>query len=454
MGERGLFVLGGACASVGAAGGFPQGGGFGMFSKRYGTAADNMLAATVVIATGEVLKVNETSNSDLFWALRGGGGGTFGIVTSLTYRTWPAPKNVGLVSGKVECPNAVALSRALEHLMSMFTPDQLLSDTWGFSAPGLVIDNSSITIGGFYIDIDNAKAKKTFGSIATLPNSAGCRWGPLPDGYAKEAARLYPHEVSYLGGLLFLDMPKLTLPDGSGIAKFYPLPFNTRWTSGKWFNEDKLGKLNTFWSGYTSRYIPLAEFANPAALASKLVVIAAAGGISLDSNKALAGGSGSWASQNTSYNPAARQAGFLLSVGPRISKIFPQLLDVEAYQKSKLPVAWRSANPAVAAACIGNQSIQGGRSSCKYVVEQMLDGQSTAIEAIGNMLRSAWAENSGSYANEADFFEPAWQSSLWGSNYPRLLKIKAAVDPMGLFVCHHCVGSEDWSADGNCKVHS
>ena len=53
---------------------------------------------------------------------------------------------------------------------------------------------------------------------------------------------------------------------------------------------------------------------------------------------------------------------------------------------------------------------------------------------------------SGSYVNETDWFESDWQRSFWGGNYDRLLRIKRQVDPAGLFVCHHCVGSESAAA--------
>jgi FAD/FMN-containing dehydrogenase len=49
---------------------------------------------------------------------------------------------------------------------------------------------------------------------------------------------------------------------------------------------------------------------------------------------------------------------------------------------------------------------------------------------------------------ESNFFEPDWQQSFWGPNYPRLLAVKARYDPEGLFFVHHGVGSERWSADG------
>ena len=50
--------------------------------------------------------------------------------------------------------------------------------------------------------------------------------------------------------------------------------------------------------------------------------------------------------------------------------------------------------------------------------------------------------DAGSYVNETDYFEPDWQRSFRGENYPRLLAIKRTYDPDNLFTCHHCVGSE------------
>ena len=60
---------------------------------------------------------------------------------------------------------------------------------------------------------------------------------------------------------------------------------------------------------------------------------------------------------------------------------------------------------------------------------------------------------SGSYWNEADFDEPNWQTSFWGEkNYEKLLHVKRSYDPHGVFVCHHCVGSEEWDSTGNCRA--
>lgn len=70
-------------------------------SHTFGMAVDNVLELTVVTLTdGKVVKANECTNPDLFWALRGGGGSTFGIVTSATIKTYPAPSSV--VVGRIE----------------------------------------------------------------------------------------------------------------------------------------------------------------------------------------------------------------------------------------------------------------------------------------------------------------------------------------------------------------
>ena len=53
-----------------------------------------------------------------------------------------------------------------------------------------------------------------------------------------------------------------------------------------------------------------------------------------------------------------------------------------------------------------------------------------------------------SYVNETNFFEKDWQRSFWGGNYGRLREIKAKYDPDDLFIVHHGVGSNEWSADG------
>ena len=86
---QGLSVVGGECSTVGYAGGYTQGGGHSSLSSTYGLAADQVLEWEVVDGTGELLHASISENSDLFWALSGGGGGTFGVVMSMTSKAHP-----------------------------------------------------------------------------------------------------------------------------------------------------------------------------------------------------------------------------------------------------------------------------------------------------------------------------------------------------------------------------
>lgn len=87
--DKGQVVVGGECSTVGLAGGYTQGGGHSALSTNFGLAADNVLNFEVVTATGQIVNANRETNSDLFWALAGGGGGTFGVVVSMTAKTFP-----------------------------------------------------------------------------------------------------------------------------------------------------------------------------------------------------------------------------------------------------------------------------------------------------------------------------------------------------------------------------
>ena len=86
LAEIDRVVPAGSCPQVGAAG-HVLGGGYGLFARKFGLACDSLIGAEIVDAQGRVLTVNDSVEPDLFWALRGAGGGSFGVVTRLDYRT-------------------------------------------------------------------------------------------------------------------------------------------------------------------------------------------------------------------------------------------------------------------------------------------------------------------------------------------------------------------------------
>src|SRR5580700_11097851 len=126
--KGGRYVQGGGCLTVGVAG-IILGGGFGNFSKAYGMAGASLLEAEVVTADGDVKIANACSNPDLYWALKGGGGG-FGVVTRVTLRTHALPEYFGgafvIVRAASDDAHRRLIAKALE-----FYAEALFNPHWG-----------------------------------------------------------------------------------------------------------------------------------------------------------------------------------------------------------------------------------------------------------------------------------------------------------------------------------
>jgi FAD/FMN-containing dehydrogenase len=90
LGSHGRGIPGGSCPTVGIAG-LTQGGGVGVLTRAYGLTCDSVTAMDVVLADGTAVTATADEEPDLFWALRGGGGGHLGVVTSFTFKTFAAP---------------------------------------------------------------------------------------------------------------------------------------------------------------------------------------------------------------------------------------------------------------------------------------------------------------------------------------------------------------------------
>ena len=141
----GLATTGGTVGDTGISG-LTLGGGFGWLEGRLGMTVDNLLGADVVLANGDLVHAGEEENSDLFWALRGGGG-NFGVVTSFQYRLHPVGPMI--VGGLVVHPFARAADvLAFYNEFLRGAPDQLTAAAVLMTAPD---GNKACGIAGAYL---------------------------------------------------------------------------------------------------------------------------------------------------------------------------------------------------------------------------------------------------------------------------------------------------------------
>ncbi|KAL1874322.1 hypothetical protein Daus18300_003686 [Diaporthe australafricana] len=90
LANHNALAVSGTNYDVGVAG-WSTSGGHGLATAEYGMGADNIIEAAIVTPTGDLITANECQNSDIFWAIRGGNAGAFGVITSLTVKAYPMP---------------------------------------------------------------------------------------------------------------------------------------------------------------------------------------------------------------------------------------------------------------------------------------------------------------------------------------------------------------------------
>jgi hypothetical protein len=167
------IVMGGTCDSVGV-GGCWLGGCYGPFTKLFGNGAVNLLEANVVLANGTLVTCSEGQHPDLFWTLRGGGGGNTGVVTQFTARTHPAPQYT--ISSGFNCrgKDAAGFAACAKHVLK--SSSEAMS--WS-SAPGVQ------DCGGGGPSFDSGSFSAGF--------SCGLQW----EGDAHRTAKLYDPLVAW-----------------------------------------------------------------------------------------------------------------------------------------------------------------------------------------------------------------------------------------------------------------
>lgn len=202
--QNGVHIVGGNCPTVGIAGGYTQGGGHGPLASKHGLAADQTLEFEVVTADGRLKIASPEQNADLYWALSGGGGGTYGAVVSVTVKAHPATivSAANLTFGMTADPNqfwdaVTTFQTILPGLADDAGTANYLVFSQGFSLSPVYLP------GGTKVDVD-AHLKPVTDALARLgiPHQYFSR--EFPDLAAAHSAMNQPFNVSQfqLGGRL------------------------------------------------------------------------------------------------------------------------------------------------------------------------------------------------------------------------------------------------------------
>jgi FAD/FMN-containing dehydrogenase len=388
--QAGRYVQGGGCTSVGVAG-LVQSGGFGSFSKGFGTAASGLIEAEVVTADGAVRVVNACTDADLFWAIKGGGGGTFGVLTRLTLRTHDLPKYFGFTGGRIKAQSDAAFIQLIARFIALYR-ENLFNPHWGEQVTfgrDNTLDLSMVSQG-----LDAAQAAEAWHSFFDWVRASPTDFTVLTP--------LRSGAWDSRGWWDIGSNPSMIRDTRDGAPAFHG-----------WWQGDQ-GQVGAFLHGYDSLWLPasLVQENPPTRLVDALFAASRHKRVYVHINKGLAGAPPEVlaAARQTATNPAVADAFALVIIA-----------DVEAAAYPGL------ARPAMDMAAAHKDARD--------------------IDLAAAELRKL-VPNAGSYVSESNYFNRSWQSAYWGGNYPRLRAIKTTYDPDGLFFVHHGVGSEDWSADG------
>jgi len=349
------IMVTGECATVGVAGGLPQGGGHGPWTNREGFLADTALQFKVITADGFLRIANAQHNSDLFWALRGGGPSAFGVVVEATYKTFNDLPSSAInldITPAHAAGNATQVWEAIRIFHSYAT-------TW--------VDN------GLYVYYEI--------------------FGPLLHVRPIVAINKTQAELQALVQPLFDDLNAL----GVGFD-------TTNHT------------YSTFYELYNDLFE--IEFAGNSALT---------GGWTIGKEDHLNNATAIVDAFKTAINSGAILVGHMWNAGGGLpqsewskSAMNPRFRNVVDKIISVLPLAGNAPLSAKAAA------------------------QQTLTYTIDGALRAA-APKGAAYINEADPFQPNWQTAFWGTNYPELLRLRKKWDPRGVFYSVSTPGTETWT---------
>ncbi|EEA18648.1 hypothetical protein TMatcc_010808 [Talaromyces marneffei ATCC 18224] len=213
--EYGYRIVGGECGTVGVAGGYSQGGGHSVLTSENGLGSDQVLEWEVVTTNGEYLIATPEQNSDLYWALSGGGGGTYGIVVGVTVKIFKDGPFAGgaLVFNNTDTPGNEVYWKAIELWYEYFPSLTVNNNTVQFvllnstldaqaiNLPGQTVEDVNNLMAPYLSELDNLGIKYSFKTeySETYYDHFNNYYGPLPHGAEPVTtilyARLVPRKV-------------------------------------------------------------------------------------------------------------------------------------------------------------------------------------------------------------------------------------------------------------------
>ena len=221
----GMHLPGGGCPTVSVAG-YMQGGGYGITSRNFGIHSDCVLEFTLMLADGRLVVANPDQNSDLFWAVRGGTGGNFGVLISIKYKIFP----LGLIWGmqitwdfESDSVNAAkALYAIQENYLTGFKYPNLGIETIVFT--DIAKDNhKKVLFGAGFIgneaELDAAVAPLMAITGATIAFKKQGRYSDI-NGAVLEGIPDVPPDVKFYGRSAYISR-SLSVNDYSNILSFF-----------------------------------------------------------------------------------------------------------------------------------------------------------------------------------------------------------------------------------------
>ncbi|KAI2907944.1 CAZyme family AA7 [Aspergillus niger] len=359
LAKHNATAVGGTNMDVGVVG-WATGGGHGLATGTYGMGADNIIEAEIVTPAGDLVTANSCQHEDLFWAIRGGGGGTYGVIVSVTVKAYPMP----LVT-------MVNLSLTAKNTTSEHEWYRLVAKSHSYLAE---------------LQVNGAHGYYTMSSSPQLNLNGALLLYNAKNGTAERLVRPFQNFLKTQETIASSTVaPMMTLPFYDVVQMMPAI--------------ETVGKTQGV---RASRFIPRRAVKEDVELLADTLEAIMSRKDSVDGVSAPSI-SGTMTGSSTPVDNA-------------------------------LNTAWRESVVHLIVQQSWNESLPSALA--EQTIYNMTYGRGYALRQL--------APDTGCYFNEANPFEPEWQTSFFGSHYPRLHAIKSTYDPEGLLWCRHCVGSEAW----------